>query len=76
MNYAAMNGGRSSDDSDDDFVVNTKISKPSSITSKPPKLSKLKLGSRKETKLRRCDNTHFTELKPLSDKITLPKVAI
>jgi hypothetical protein len=68
INYAAMNGDRSSDDSDNDFVVNTKVSKPSATASKPSKLSKLKLGSRKETKL--FNKSKFTELKPISDQST------
>jgi hypothetical protein len=68
INYAAMNGDRSSDDSDNDFVVNTKVSKPSATASKPSKLSKLKLGSRKETKL--SNKSKFTELKPISDQST------
>jgi len=67
MNYADMNGDRSSDDSDD-FVVNIKVSKPSATASKPPKLSKLKLGSRKETKL--SNDMKFTELKPISNQST------
>lgn len=75
INYAAMNGDRSSDDSDNDFVVNTKISKPSAPSSKPPKLSKLKLGPRKETKLPKFDHTNIAEVvKPISDQIAIAKV--
>ncbi|XP_057369097.1 uncharacterized protein LOC130690130 [Daphnia carinata] len=77
VNYAAMNGDRS--DSEDDTVkcVNVKLTVPFTTVTKPSRLSKLKLGTRK-TKLSKSDDTKLVNvtLKPILDDVEPTKLSM